>query len=89
VMDGEGVIRELLHDELIDVEYEVELTRDGAEAIEQYTKAKESGQPFDAVILDLTVPGGMGGREVIEKMSEFLTKPIVLASITLDTVCQV
>jgi len=33
-MDGEGVIRELLHDELIDVEYEVELTRDGAEAIE-------------------------------------------------------
>jgi len=89
VMDDEEVIRELLHDELTDVEYEVELTRDGAEAIEQYTKAKESGQPFDAVILDLTVPGGMGGREVIEKMSEFLTKPIVLASIALDTVYQV
>jgi len=89
VMDDEEVIRELLHDELTDVGYEVELTRDGAEAIEQYTKAKESGQPFDAVILDLTVPGGVGGREVIEKMSESLTKPIVLASIALDTVYQV
>jgi len=38
----------------------VELTRDGAEAIEQYTKAKKSEQPFDAVILDLTVPIPVG-----------------------------
>ncbi len=67
----------------------MELARDGAEAIEQYTKTKESRQPFDGVILNLTVPGGMGGMEVIEKMSEFLTKPIVLANIALDTVYQV
>lgn len=46
-------------------------------------------QPFDTISIDLTVPGGMGGREVIEKMSGFLTKPIVLASIALDTVYQV
>jgi len=43
VMDDEEVIRELLHDELTDVGYKVELTRDGVEAIEQYTKAREPG----------------------------------------------
>ena len=86
--DNEEVLRKLLHDELTNVGYELELARDGAEAIEQYTKAKESGQPFDAVILDLTVPGGMGGREVIERTSESLTKPIFLANIVLDTVYQ-
>jgi len=50
--------------------YEVEVTKDGAEAIEQYAKAKESGQPFDAVIMDLTIPGGMGGKEAIKKLLE-------------------
>ena len=50
--------------------YEVEPTSDGAEAIDRYAKAKESGQPFDAVILDLTVPGGMGGKETIQKLLE-------------------
>ena len=70
VMDDEEVIRKLLHDELTDVGYEVELTVNGAEVIERYRKAKESGQPFDAVILDLTVPGGMGGKEVIRKLLE-------------------
>ncbi|MDP3286239.1 MAG: response regulator, partial [Desulfobacterales bacterium] len=38
----------------------------GAEAIEMYKKARESGKPYDAVILDLTIPGSMGGEEVIK-----------------------
>jgi len=50
--------------------YEVEPAKDGAEAIQKYTEAKTSGKPFDAVILDLTVPGGMGGREVIKELVE-------------------
>ena len=70
VMDDEEVIRKLLHDDLTDVGYEVEVTVNGAETIERYRKAKESGRPFDAVILDLTVPGGMGGKEVIRKLLE-------------------
>lgn len=70
IMDDEEIIRDLLHDELIDVGYEVLLANDGAEAIKQYTKAKESGKPYDAVILDLTVPGAMGGKEVIKKLLE-------------------
>ncbi len=70
VMDNEETIRHLLEAELTNVGYEVELTVDGAEAIEHYRKARESGRPFDAVILDLTVPGGMGGKDVIKKMLE-------------------
>ncbi|MFC1949717.1 PAS domain S-box protein [Chloroflexota bacterium] len=70
VMDDEETVLKLLSRMLKGVGYEVELTRDGAEAIERYTKAKESGQPFDAVIMDLTIPGGMGGKETIEKLLE-------------------
>jgi len=70
VMDDEEIIRTLLHAELTDIGYEVELTKEGAEAVKSYQEAKESGQPFDAVILDLAVPGGMGGKETVEKLLE-------------------
>lgn len=45
--------------------YAVETATDGAQAIELYRTAYESGYPFDLVILDLTVPGGMGGAKTI------------------------
>ncbi len=88
VMDDEEVIRQLLESELTDVGYEVELTVDGAEAIEQYRKAKESGQPFDAVILDLTVPGGLGGKDVIRKLLEIApdVKAIVSSGYSTDPI---
>jgi len=70
VMDDEEIIQQFLHSGLTGIGYEVVLTKDGAEAIECYSKAKESGQPFDAVILDLTIPGGMGGKEAIKKLLE-------------------
>ena len=46
------------------------MQRIGAEAIRMYKKAQESEMPYDAVILDLTVPGGMGGKEAINKLLE-------------------
>jgi PAS domain S-box-containing protein len=70
VMDDEEGIRKLLSNMLKDAGYEVELTQNGIEAIQKYTEAKKSGQPFDVVILDLTVPGGMGGKDVIVKLLE-------------------
>ena len=60
--------------------YEVSLSQDGAEAVEQYRQSLESGQPFDAVILDLTVPGGMGGEQTIEKLRELDAKVKVIVS---------
>ena len=66
----------------------MQLTNDGAEAIEQYGEAKEAGQPFDAVILDLTIPGGMGGKETIEKLLELDpdVKAIVSSGYTTDPI---
>ncbi len=47
---------------------DTELARDGDEAIDLYKKAIESDKPFDAVILDLTVQGGMGGKEAVWRL---------------------
>ncbi|MFP4157105.1 MAG: ATP-binding protein [Opitutales bacterium] len=51
--------------------YEVECTSDGKAAIEAYKKAKEAGNPFDAVVFDLTVPGGMGGEEASSLLAQY------------------
>jgi len=48
--------------------YEVETVKDGDEAIEAYKKQKDSVEPFDAVILDLTIKGGMGGEQTIREL---------------------
>jgi len=47
---------------------EVELAEDGAQAVEKFLQARAGGRPFDAVIMDLTVPGGMGGREAMQRL---------------------
>jgi len=70
VMDDEEMIRKMLRKTLPLAGYEVEVAGDGAEAIGLYARARESGQPFDVVILDLTVPGGMGGKETIRRLLE-------------------
>lgn len=68
VMDDDRSIRELCGEILQHLGYRVEFAREGAEAVALYQAAAESGAPFDAVILDLTVRGGMGGKEAIQKL---------------------
>jgi CheY-like chemotaxis protein len=70
VMDDEDIVRDVIGDLLKILGYEVEFAGDGMEAIEVYKKAKESARNFDAVIMDLTVPGGMGGKESIQRLLE-------------------
>lgn len=70
VMDDEEILREVVRDMLRVLGYEVETGKDGFEAIERFRAAKESGQPFDIVILDLTVRGGMGAKGAISKLLE-------------------
>jgi len=60
--------------------YEVEFSTNGEEAIEAYKKAKEGGKPFDAVVFDLTVPGGMGGEEACRILNEYDPDIIAVAS---------
>lgn len=63
VMDDERTIRETLTTLLRHIGCQATVCSDGQEAISLYRLAREAGTPFDAVIMDLNVPNGMGGKE--------------------------
>lgn len=63
IMDDECDIRELLSDMLTLIGYKVASSSEGKETIKLYKSSIEQGEPYDAVILDLTIPNGMGGEE--------------------------
>ena len=63
VMDDEEMIREMTTHMIKGLGYRVQTCCDGEEAIARYRVARDAGSPYSAVIMDLTVPGGMGGRE--------------------------
>jgi CheY-like chemotaxis protein len=65
VMDDDEAIRDVLVDMLTQLGYQSQCVHEGTEAIALYQQAQDRGQPFAAVLLDLTIPGGMGGRETI------------------------
>jgi two-component system, cell cycle sensor histidine kinase and response regulator CckA len=68
IMDDEEMIREVAGEIVRQLGYDVSLAEDGMEAAEIYKSALHEGRRFDAVILDLTVPGGMGGTETLAKL---------------------
>lgn len=68
VMDDQLMLREIAGSMLAHLGYEVGLAKDGAEAIRKYRDAREVGEPFDAVIVDLTVPGGLGGKDTLKAL---------------------
>jgi PAS domain S-box-containing protein len=80
VMDDEGTIRQLVQEMLTALGYVGDVVSEGQEAVAAYKKALTAGEPYDAVILDLTVPGGMGGKEAIEKL--LATDPNVKAIVS-------
>lgn len=70
LMDDEEIVRNVTGDMLNLIGYETLFANDGVEAVKLYKEAKDTGAPFDAVIMDLTIPGGMGGKEAIKKLLE-------------------
>jgi len=70
VMDDDEHIREVAQGILELLGYTAEVTGNGAEAVELYRTRREQGTPFCAAILDLTVPGGMGGKETVDRLLE-------------------
>jgi|GEM_PF-946048 len=70
LMDDEEMLREAAGQMLQHMGYEVEFAEDGGEALELYKRARESGQPFHVVIMDLTIPGRMGGKETVQRLLE-------------------
>ncbi len=68
LMDDEEDVRRTTGDALARLGYSIAYAEDGSRAIELYQEAMRQGEPFNAVIVDLTVPGGMGGRETVEQL---------------------
>ncbi len=88
VMDDEEFIRSIAGAMLNQLGYDVVFAANGAEAIEIYKKTAESGQVFDAVIMDLTIPGGIGGKEAVSELlkTDPRAKVIVSSGYSNDTV---
>jgi PAS domain S-box-containing protein len=80
IMDDEEIIRKMLKNMLGMAGYIVEVSGDGAEALEKYQQAKMARDPFNAVIMDLTIPGGMGGKEAVKKLLEIDPQATVIVS---------
>jgi PAS domain S-box-containing protein len=70
LMDDDEMVISMAGRMLTRLGYHAGFARNGSEAIELYEQARESGAPFDAVILDLTIRGSMGGREVVARLRE-------------------
>ncbi len=80
VMDDEKVVRETVQEMLKKLGYKNVTVEDGQRAIEIYKKEMEKGEPFDAVILDITVPGGLGGEETIKELLKIDKDAVVIVS---------
>jgi len=80
VMDDEEMLRDVVGEMLSLIGFEAVFARDGAEAVELYRRNLEIGHVFDAVIIDLTIPGGMGGKQTVQKLLEI--DPKVKAIVT-------
>ena len=68
IMDDEVLVRDMLMEILTYLDCESVAASNGHETITLYTQAQENNTPFDLLIMDLTIPGSMGGLETLEKL---------------------
>jgi len=80
MMEDEPLIRNSVREFLENCGYQVSVAEDGSAAIALYKEGKESSAPFDVVIMDLTIPGGMGGKEAIKHILAFDPQAKVIVS---------
>ena len=90
LMDDEQIILDVTHEVLTFLGYDVLFAKEGAAALDLYKREKTAGQPFDLVILDLTIPEGMNGRDTMEKLRAYdpKVKAIVSSGYSNDPVMQ-
>lgn len=69
-MDDDEMVRFVAGETLKRYGFQVEFARDGSQAVEIYREHHQAGAPFVAVILDLNIPGGMGGEEAMKRLLE-------------------
>ncbi|GJL61356.1 MAG: hypothetical protein NPIRA04_00100 [Nitrospirales bacterium] len=88
VMDDDAHVRMVAGELLTHCGYRYELAKDGSEAITRYRQAMQQGECFSAVILDLTIPGSMGGQETLRRLQQIdpAVKAIVSSGYSQDPV---
>lgn len=80
IMDDEEVVREVAKAMLGQFGYQVVLARHGAEAVELFRAALNSSEPIELTIMDLTVPGGMGGKEAAQELLKIAPAAKIIVS---------
>ena len=80
VMDDDEGVLDVLTGMIQIMGHSVVAAKEGGEAIDLYSQAEASGEPFDVVIMDLNIPGGLGGRETIRRLMERYTKVNAIVS---------
>ena len=80
VMDDDEMIRDVASSMLTHLGYEVTICADGEEAVELYKTSMKSGAPFVMAIMDLTIPGGLGGKQAAEQILSLFPKACLVVS---------
>ncbi len=80
VMDDESTIRRVINRLLTRLGYQVDEATEGLEAVKLYQQAQEAGQPYSVIIMDLTIPGGMGGKDAIQRLLDIDPQARVIVS---------
>ncbi len=80
VMDDDEMIRDVASSMLTHLGYEVTICASGEEAVDLYKTSVESGAPFVLAIMDLTIPGGLGGKQAAEQILSFYPKACLVVS---------
>ncbi len=80
VMDDEEDIQDVLGKMLEHLGFDADFTDDGRKAVALYTRAVQDGNPYLATILDLTIPGGMGGKETLRLIKDYDPEAKVIVS---------
>ena len=88
IMDDEEMIRDITCEMLDSLGYDAGFAANGEEALALFSKAVEEGRPFDVLLLDLTIPGGMGGTEVMRRLLDIdpRAKAVVLSGYSNDPI---
>jgi two-component system, cell cycle sensor histidine kinase and response regulator CckA len=80
VMDDEEIVRNVAQQMIEALGHDVDCAANGEDAVEKFRMARESDMPFDIVILDLTVKGGMGGEQAVRKIREIDHNVVAIVS---------
>ena len=80
LLEDEEIVSRAARRMLTELGYTCEITVDGAQTLALYAAEKSAGRPFDAVIMDLTIPGGMGGKEAGQALKRLHPEAVIIVS---------